>query len=87
MSELTNEQHNNEIWAKIAKLQEHIDELRAELKPIEAVEEIPLHILNGDAIAARMAEFAKRDAAKEALNEVLGQANEQVRKPRAKAKA
>ena len=86
MSELTTEQHNNEIWAKIAKLQAQIDELRGELKPIEAVEEMPLHILNGDAVAARMAEFAKRDAAKEALNEVLGQVNEQTKKPRAKAK-
>ena len=86
MAELTTEQHNNEIWAKIAKLQSQIDELRGELKPIEAVEEIPLHIINGDAVANRMAEFAKRDAAKEALNEVLGQSNEQVRKPRTKAK-
>ena len=86
MSELTTEQHNNEIWAKIAKLQDQIDEIRKELKPIEAVEEIPLHILNGDAVSARMAEFAKRDAAKEALNEVLGQVNDQSKKPRSKAR-
>ena len=64
-------------------LQAQIDELRGELKPIEAVEEIPLHILNGDAVAARMAEFAKRDEIKAAINEVLVP---QVKSRAAKAK-
>ena len=67
MTQLTNEQ----IFTKISQLQSEIEELRSQLAPVESVPEVDLATCNAGAVDSRMAEFAKRDEIKAAINEVL----------------
>ena len=67
MTQLTNEQ----IFTKISQLQAEIETLRGQLAPIESVPEVDLATCNAGAVDSRMAEFAKRDEIKAAINEVL----------------
>ena len=67
MTQLTNEQ----IFTKISQLQSEIETLRGQLAPIESVPEVDLATCNAGAVDSRMAEFAKRDEIKAAINEVL----------------
>ena len=79
MTQLTNDQ----IFTKISQLQAEIDELRGQLAPVESVPEVDLATCNAGAVDSRMAEFAKRDEIKAAINEVLVP---QVKSRTAKAK-
>ena len=67
MTQLT----NDEIFTKISQLQAEIETLRAQLAPVESVPEVDLATCNAGAVDSRMAEFAKRDEIKAAINEVL----------------
>ena len=67
MTQLTNDQ----IFTKISQLQAEIDELRGQLAPVESVPEVDLATCNAGAVDSRMADFAKRDEIKAAINEVL----------------
>ena len=67
MTQLTNDQ----IFTKISQLQAEIEELRGQLAPVESVPEVDLATCNAGAVDSRMAEFAKRDEIKAAINEVL----------------
>ena len=67
MTQLTNDQ----IFTKISQLQSEIDALRGQLAPVESVPEVDLATCNAGAVDSRMAEFAKRDEIKAAINEVL----------------
>ena len=67
MTQLTNDQ----IFTKISQLQSEIEELRGQLAPVESVPEVDLAACNAGAVDSRMAEFAKRDEIKAAINEVL----------------
>ena len=79
MTQLTNDQ----IFTKISQLQAEIEELRGQLAPVESVPEVDLATCNAGAVDSRMAEFAKRDEIKAAINEVLVP---QVKSRTAKAK-
>ena len=79
MTQLTNEQ----IFTKISQLQAEIETLRGQLAPVESVPEVDLATCNAGAVDSRMAEFAKRDEIKAAINEVL---IPQVKSRTAKAK-
>ena len=79
MTQLTNEQ----IFTKISQLQAEIETLRGQLAPVESVPEVDLATCNAGAVDSRMAEFAKRDEIKSAINEVL---IPQVKSRTAKAK-
>ena len=79
MTQLTNDQ----IFTKISQLQSEIEELRSQLAPVESVPEVDLATCNAGAVDSRMAEFAKRDEIKAAINEVLVP---QVKSRTAKAK-
>ena len=67
MTQLTNDQ----IFTKISQLQTEIEELRSQLAPVDSVPEVDLATCNAGAVDSRMAEFAKRDEIKAAINEVL----------------
>lgn len=67
MTQLTNDQ----IFTKISQLQAEIEELRGQLAPVESVPEVDLATCNAGAVDSRMAEFAKRDEIKAAINDVL----------------
>ena len=67
MTQLTNDQ----IFTKISQLQSEIEELRGQLAPVESVPEVDLATCNAGAVDSRMADFAKRDEIKAAINEVL----------------
>ena len=67
MTQLTNDQ----IFTKISQLQTEIEELRGQLAPVESVPEVDLATCNAGAVDSRMADFAKRDEIKAAINEVL----------------
>ena len=67
MTQLTNEQ----IFTKISQLQSEIETLRGQLAPVESVPEVDLATCNAGAVDSRMAEFAKCDEIKAAINEVL----------------
>ena len=67
MTQLTNDQ----IFTKISQLQAEIEELRCQLAPVDSVPEVDLATCNAGAVDSRMAEFAKRDEIKAAINEVL----------------
>ena len=67
MTQLTNDQ----IFTKISQLQSEIEELRSQLAPVESVPEVDLATCNAGAVDSRMAEFAKRDEIKAAINEVI----------------
>ena len=67
MTQLTNDQ----IFTKISQLQTEIEELRGQLTPVESVPEVDLATCNAGAVDSRMADFAKRDEIKAAINEVL----------------
>ena len=67
MTQLTNDQ----IFTKISQLQAEIEELRGQLAPVESVPEVDLATCNAGAVDSRMADFAKRDEIKAAINEVL----------------
>lgn len=67
MTQLTNEQ----IFTKISQLQAEIETLRSQLAPVESVPEVDLATCNAGAVDSRMAEFAKREEIKAAINEVL----------------
>ena len=67
MTQLTNDQ----IFTKISQLQAEIEELRSQLAPVESVPEVDLATCNAGAVDSRMADFAKRDEIKAAINEVL----------------
>ena len=62
---------NDQIFTKISQLQAEIEELRSQLAPVESVPEVDLATCNAGAVDSRMAEFAKRDEIKAAINEVL----------------
>ena len=79
MTQLTNDQ----ICTKISQLQSEIETLRGQLAPVESVPEVDLATCNAGAVDSRMAEFAKRDEIKAAINEVLVP---QVKSRTAKAK-
>lgn len=79
MTQLTNDQ----IFTKISQLQAEIETLRGQLVPVESVPEVDLATCNAGAVDSRMAEFAKRDEIKAAINEVLVP---QVKASTAKAK-
>lgn len=79
MTQLTNDQ----IFTKISQLQAEIETLRVQLAPVESVPEVDLATCNAGAVDSRMAEFAKRDEIKAAINEVLVP---QVKSRTAKAK-
>ena len=67
MTQLTNDQ----IFTKISQLQAEIETLRGQLAPVESVPEVDLATCNAGAVDSRMAEFAKRDEIKAAINEVM----------------
>ena len=67
MTQLTNEQ----IFTKISQLQAEIETLRGQLAPVDSVPEVDLATCNAGAVDSRMADFAKRDEIKAAINEVL----------------
>ena len=67
MTQLTNDQ----IFTKISQLQTEIEELRGQLAPVDSVPEVDLATCNAGAVDSRMADFAKRDEIKAAINEVL----------------
>ena len=67
MTQLTNDQ----IFTKISQLQSEIETLRGQLAPVESVPEVDLATCNAGAVNSRMAEFAKRDEIKAAINEVM----------------
>ena len=67
MTQLTNDQ----IFTKISQLQTEIEELRGQLSPVDSVPEVDLATCNAGAVDSRMADFAKRDEIKAAINEVL----------------
>ena len=67
MTQLTNDQ----IFTKISQLQAEIEELRGQLASVESVPEVDLATCNAGAVDSRMADFAKRDEIKAAINEVL----------------
>ena len=67
MTRLTNDQ----IFTKISQLQSEIETLRGQLAPVESVPEVDLATCNAGAVDSRMAEFAKREEIKAAINEVL----------------
>ena len=67
MTQLTNDQ----IFTKISQLQAEIETLRGQLSPVESVPEVDLATCNAGAVDSRMADFAKRDEIKAAINEVL----------------
>ena len=67
MTQLTNDQ----IFTKISQLQSEIEELRGQLAPVDSVPEVDLATCNAGAVDSRMADFAKRDEIKAAINEVL----------------
>ena len=67
MTQLTNEQ----IFTKISQLQAEIETLRGQLAPVDSVPEVDLTTCNAGAVDSRMADFAKRDEIKAAINEVL----------------
>ena len=79
MTQLTNDQ----IFTKISQLQAEIETLRGQLAPVESVPEVDLATCNAGAVDSRMADFAKRDEIKAAINEVLVP---QVKSRTAKAK-
>ena len=79
MTQLTNDQ----IFTKISQLQTEIEELRGQLSPVDSVPEVDLATCNAGAVDSRMADFAKRDEIKAAINEVLVP---QVKSRTAKAK-
>ena len=79
MAQLTNDQ----IFTKISQLQAEIETLRGQLASVESVPEVDLATCNAGAVDSRMAEFAKRDEIKAAINEVLVP---QVKSRAAKAK-
>ena len=79
MTQLTNDQ----IFTKISQLQAEIETLRGQLAPVESVPEVDLATCNAGAVDSRMAEFAKRDEIKAAINEILVP---QVKSRTAKAK-
>jgi regulator of replication initiation timing len=70
MAELTAMQHNEKVLEQIAKKQAEIDELKKSIKPMEPVKEVSLVHCNADALKHRMAEFARRDEVKSAIEEV-----------------
>ena len=67
MTQLTNDQ----IFTKISQLQAEIEELRGQLAQVDSVPEVDLATCNAGAVDSRMADFAKRDEIKAAINEVL----------------
>ena len=67
MTQLT----NDPIFTKISQLQAEIEELRGQLAPVDSVPEVDLATCNAGAVDSRMADFAKRDEIKAAINEVL----------------
>ena len=67
MTQLTNDQ----IFTKISQLQSEIETLRGQLAPVDSVPEVDLATCNAGAVDSRMADFAKRDEIKAAINEVL----------------
>ena len=79
MTQLT----NDHIFTKISQLQSEIETLRGQLAPVESVPEVDLATCNAGAVDSRMAEFAKRDEIKAAIDVVLVP---QVKSRTAKAK-
>ena len=67
MTQLTNDQ----IFTKISQLRSEIETLLSQLAPVESVPEVDLATCNAGAVDSRMADFAKRDEIKAAINEVL----------------
>lgn len=72
--ELTPEQHNDQVFAKVSQLRAEIDELLKSLKPIQAKQEVDLVTCNAGALSERFAEFERRDAAKAAVELALSAA-------------
>ena len=70
-SELTYEQHNDQVFAKVSQLRTEIDELLKTLKPVQAKQEVDLVTCNAGALSERFAEFERRDAAKAAVELAL----------------
>lgn len=70
-AELTPEQHNEQVFAKVSQLRTEIDELLKSLKPVQAKQEVDLVTCNAGALSERLAEFERRDAAKAAVELAL----------------
>ena len=71
VKELTAEQHNEAVAAKVAQLREEIEELLKTIKPIDAAKEVDLVLCNASALADRQAQFEHKNVARAAFEAVI----------------
>jgi len=87
---MTNNEHNEKVLAEISKHLEAIEELKATLKPADAVQEVSLEQCNAGAREAHFAKYAEREAIKAAVAEAMsegGAINKAVKAVKQPAKA
>lgn len=68
---MTNNEHNEKVLAEISKHLEAIEELKATLKPADAVQEVSLEQCNAGAREAHFAKYAEQERMKQAVAAVL----------------
>lgn len=88
---MTNNEHNEKVLTEISKHLEAIEELKATIKPADAVQEVSLEQCNAGAREAHFAKYAEQERMKQAVATVLAGADEKpkkaVKNESAKAKA
>lgn len=77
---MTNNEHNEKVLAEISKHLEAIEELKATIKPADAVQEVSLEQCNAGAREAHFAKYAERERMKQAVATVLAGADEKPKK-------
>lgn len=68
---MTNNEHNEKVLAQISTKLREIEDLKATLKPADAIAEVSLEQCNAGAREAHFAKYAERERIKDAVNEVV----------------
>ena len=84
---MTNNEHNEKVLAEISKHLEAIEELKATIKPADAVQEVSLEQCNAGAREAHFAKYVEREAIKAAVAEVIDDGYKAVKAVKQPAKA
>jgi len=68
---MTNNEHNEKVLAEISKHLEAIEELKATIKPADALQEVSLEQCNAGAREAHFAKYAEQERMKQAVAAAL----------------
>lgn len=75
---MTNNEHNEKVLAQISVKLRDIEDLKATLKPADAIAEVSLEQCNAGAREAHFAKYAEQEKLKQAVNAALASASTQA---------